>query len=161
MQATGCGPGWRPSPRCRCGPRCCRRPARSATSPRSASACAATATSGSSGSNWLHELRPQQARRPQLGDLHEEVHADRPEERQPRRERVDVQPGVDAGPQVLHAVGEGVGQLQVVGRPGLLDVVAGDGDRVELRHLPRGEREDVGDDLHRRAAAGRCRCCGP
>ena len=37
----------------------------------------------------LDELRPQQAGRAQLGDLHEEVHADRPEERQPRRERVD------------------------------------------------------------------------
>ena len=34
----------------------------------------------------LHQLRPQQARGAQLGDLHEEVHADRPEERQPRRE---------------------------------------------------------------------------
>ena len=83
----------------------------------------------------LDQLRPQQPRRPQLRDLHEEVHADRPEERQPRRERVDVQPGVDAGAQVLDAVGERVGQLEVGGRPGLLDVVAGDGDRVELRHL--------------------------
>ena len=36
------------------------------------------------GSNCLTSLRPQQPGRPQLGDLHEEVHADRPEERQPR-----------------------------------------------------------------------------
>ena len=40
----------------------------------------------------LDELRPEQARRAHLGDLHEEVHADRPEERQPRRELVDVMP---------------------------------------------------------------------
>ena len=39
----------------------------------------------------LDELRPQQAGRPHLGDLHEVVHADRPEERQPRRKRVDVE----------------------------------------------------------------------
>ena len=109
----------------------------------------------------LHELGPQQAGRAQLRHLHEEVHADAPEEGQPRREPVDVQAGVEPGPQVLHAVGERVGQLQVGGRPGLLDVVPGDGDRVELRHLLRGEGEDVGDDPHRRAAAGRCRCCGP
>ena len=39
----------------------------------------------------LHQLRPEQPPGPQLRDLHEEVHADRPEERQPRRERVDVE----------------------------------------------------------------------
>ena len=58
-------------------------------------------------------------------------------------------PGGLAGLQVLDAVGERVGQLQVGRRPGLLDVVAGDRDRVEPRHLLRGEREDVADDLHR------------
>ncbi len=38
------------------------------------------------------DLGPQQPRGAQLGDLHEEVHADRPEERQPRRELVDLMP---------------------------------------------------------------------
>ena len=42
-------------------------------------------------------------------------------------------------------------ELEVGGRPGLLHVVAGDRDRVELRHLLRREGEDVGDDPHRRA----------
>src|SRR3712207_9014285 len=65
-----------------------------------------------------------------LRDLHEEVHADRPEERQPGRERVDVQPGALARLEVLHAVREGVGQLQVGRRTGLLDVVA---DRKSTR----------------------------
>ena len=87
------------------------------------------------GAELLDQLGPQQPAGPQLGDLHEEVHADGPEERQPRRERVDVEAGVTAGAQVLDAVGERVGQLQVGGRPGLLDVVAGDRDRVEPRHL--------------------------
>ena len=98
-----------------------------------------------------HQLGPEQPPGPELRDLHEEVHADRPEERQPGRERVDVQAGLEAGPQVLDAVGQRVGQLQVGRRPGLLDVVAGDRDRVELRHPARGEPEDVGDDPHRRA----------
>ncbi len=97
----------------------------------------------------LDQLRPQQARRPHLGDLHEVVHADRPEEREPRRERVDVEAGAHAGAHVFDAVGDGVGQLQVRRRPGLLHVVAGDRDRVELRHLRAGEGEDVGDDAHR------------
>ena len=101
------------------------------------------------GSNCRHQLRPQQPAGAQLRDLHEEVHPDRPEERQPRRERVDVEPGPEAGPQVLDAVGQRVGQLEVGGRPGLLHVVAGDRDRVELRHPPGGEPEDVGDDPHR------------
>ena len=95
------------------------------------------------------ELRPQQARGAHLGDLHEEVHADRPEERQPRRERVDVEPGGDARAHVLDAVGQRVGELQVRRRPGLLHVIAGDRDRVELRHLRAGVGEDVGDDAHR------------
>ena len=60
--------------------------------------------------------------------------------------RPTSRPGAD----VLDAVGQRVGQLEVVRRPGLLDVVAGDRDRVEPRHLLRGVREDVGDDPHRR-----------
>ena len=95
------------------------------------------------GSNWLDQLGPQQPGRPQLGDLHEEVHADGPEEAEPRGERVDVEAGVDAGPQVLDAVGQRVGQLQVGGRAGFLHVVAGDRDRVELRHLAGRVGEDV------------------
>ncbi len=98
----------------------------------------------------LDQLRPQQARGPHLGDLHEEVHADRPEERQPRRERVDVEAGRHARAHVLDAVGQRVGEFQVRRRAGLLHVIAGDGDGVELRHLRARVGEDVGDDAHRR-----------
>jgi len=97
-----------------------------------------------------HQAGPQQAGRAELGDLHEEVHADGPEEAQPRGELVDLEAHGLAGADVLHAVGQGVGHLDVGGRPSLLHVVAGDRDRVELRHVGRGEREDVGDDPHRR-----------
>ena len=97
----------------------------------------------------LDELRPEQARGAHLGDLHEEVHADRPEERQPRRERVDVEAGRDAGAHVFDAVGQRVGELEVGRRAGFLHVIAGDRDGVELRHLLRRVGEDVGDDAHR------------
>ena len=98
----------------------------------------------------LHQLRPEQARGAQLRHLHEEVHADRPEERQARREAVDVEAGLDAGAHVFDAVGERVGELEVLRRAGLLHVIAGDRDRVELRHVRRGVGEDVGDDAQRR-----------
>ena len=93
---------------------------------------------------------PQRPGRAHLRDLHEEVHADRPEEAQPRRELVDRHPGREAGADVLDAVGQRVGELEVLRRPGLLDVVAGDRDRVEAGHLRRGVAEDVGDDPHAR-----------
>ena len=61
-----------------------------------------------------------------------------------------VEAALQAGADVLDAVGERVGELEVGGRSGLLHVVAGDRDRVEPRHPLAGEREDVGDDPHRR-----------
>ena len=98
-----------------------------------------------------HQMRPQQTGGPELGDLHEEVHPDRPEEAETRRERIDVETGCDTGPHVLHTVGQRVGQFEIRRRSGLLHVVAGDRDRVEARHLLAGEREDVGDDPHARS----------
>ncbi len=105
---------------------------------------------GVRGVELAHQLGPQRPGGPQLGDLHEEVHADRPEEAQPRGERVDVEPGGQAGADVLDAVGQRVRQLEVGRRSGLLHVVAGDRDRVEARHVRRGVAEDVGDDPHAR-----------
>ena len=97
----------------------------------------------------LHQLGPQQPRGAHLGDFHEEVHADRPEERQPRREAVDVEAGGEAGAHIFDAVGERIGELEVLRRAGFLHVIAGDRDRIELRHVLRGVGEDVGDDPHR------------
>ena len=89
---------------------------------------------GFCGSNWRMR-RDQSSRAAQLGDLHEEVHPDGEEERQPRRERVDVEaPGVRR-PDVLEPVGEREAELLHGGRPGLLHVVAGDGDGVEPGHV--------------------------
>ncbi len=98
----------------------------------------------------LHQLRPQHPRGAQLGHLHKEVHADAEEEREPRREAVDIEVGGKPGADIFDAVGERVGELEVGRRSGLLHVVAGDRDRVELRHMRRGVGEDVGDDAQRR-----------
>ena len=96
------------------------------------------------------QFAPQQPAGPQFGDFHEEVHPDAPEEGQPGRELVDVQLGVQARLDVVDAVGQRVRQLQIRCGTGFLDVVAGDRDGVELRHLGAGVAEDVGDDPHRR-----------
>ncbi len=102
------------------------------------------------GMERLHELGPEQAGGPQLGDLHEEVHTDAEEETDPRSESVDVEPHPHAGPHVLQAVRQGVGKFQVSGRPGFLHVVAAHRDRVELGHALAGVAEDVSDDAQGR-----------
>ena len=100
------------------------------------------------GSEALHNLGPQETSCTHLGNLHEVVHADGPEEREARSERIDVDACVDTCAEVVHTVGEGVGQLDVGSGTCFLHVVAGDGDGVELRHLLRSVLEDVGDNLH-------------
>ena len=97
-----------------------------------------------------HDPGPQQAGGPQLGHLHEQVHADGEEEREPGGERVDVEAPGGGGPDVLEAVGDGEGQLLVGRRPRLLHVVAGDGDRVEPGHVLGRVLDDVGHDPHAR-----------
>ncbi len=97
----------------------------------------------------LHQLGPQQPRGAHLGDFHEEVHADRPEEREARGELVDRDTGLDPGTDILDAVGERVGELEVLRRACLLHMVAGDRDRIELRHVRRRVGEDVRDDAQR------------
>ena len=74
------------------------------------------------------ELGPEQPRRAHLGDFHEEVHADRPEERQPRGETIDVEAGFEPGAEIFDAVGERIGEFEVLRRAGFLHVIAGDRD---------------------------------
>ena len=59
--------------------------------------------------NPLTIAGPELARCAQLGHLHEEIRADRPEERQAWRELVHAHAGRDAGANIFDAVGEGVG----------------------------------------------------
>ena len=65
------------------------------------------------GSNWAIRCDHSRRAAPELGDLHEEVHPDRPEEAETRRKRIDVEAGCDAGPHVFHPVGQRVGQLEI------------------------------------------------
>ena len=93
-------------------------------------------------------MRAHNRRGAQLRDLHEEVHADREEEREPSREGVDVEPTIERGAHVLETVGEREAELLHRRRAGFLHVIAGDRDRVELRHVLRRVLDDVGDDAH-------------
>ena len=82
----------------------------------------------------LQQLGPEQPRRAHLGDFHEEVHADRPEERQPRRKAVDVEAGGESGAQIFNAVGQRIGEFEVLRRAGFLHVIAGNRNRIVFRH---------------------------
>ena len=93
---------------------------------------------------------PERARGAQLCDLHEQVHADAEEEAQPRSEIVDVQAISLRSADIFHAVGERVSELLHRRRSGLVHVIAGDGDAVELRHLCSAVSDDVADDPHAR-----------
>ena len=103
----------------------------------------------------LDDLRPQQTCGAHLGDFHEVVHADGPEERQARCKRVHAHAGVYTGAQVLQTVGQRVSQLDIGRGARFLHMVTRNRDRVEFGHVLRRVFENVGDDLHR------CRCCAP
>jgi hypothetical protein len=86
-----------------------------------------------------------------LRDLLEEIEVCVEEERQARRERVDVEARFASELDVREAVRQREGELLRRGAAGLADVVAGDRDRVEARHLGRAEPNRVRDEPHRRA----------
>ncbi|MCY1227897.1 hypothetical protein D9M72_401880 [compost metagenome] len=96
-----------------------------------------------------HDPRPQQPGCAKLGGFHEEVHADGEEEGEATGELVDIKPFGKCCAHIFAAVGQREGELLHQRRAGLLHMVAGDRDRVELRHLPGGVLDDIGDDAHR------------
>ena len=98
----------------------------------------------------LHQPRPKQPGRAQLGDLHEEIHANGEKERQSWSEGVDVEPGLDPRAHIFDAIGQCVAKFEIGGGAGFLHVIAGDRNRVELRHILAGVGENVRDDAHRR-----------
>ena len=59
------------------------------------------------------ELRPEEACGPHLGDFHERVHANRPEEGEARRKGVHVEARRHTGADILNAICQRVGQLKV------------------------------------------------
>ena len=97
-----------------------------------------------------HPAGPDATGGPVLGDLLEEVDVRVEEERQARRERVDVESGRAPELDVRESVGERERELLCGRRSGFADVVAGHGDRVPLRHLGRAERDRVAHETQRR-----------
>ena len=59
----------------------------------------------------LEQVGPEAAGRPELGNLHVEVHSDAPEEGEARRKGVNVQAGLHAGPTILNPVGQSEGHF--------------------------------------------------
>ena len=100
------------------------------------------------GKTLLHQPGPQQPGGPQLGRLHEEVHADPEEEAQPRSELVHVQAGVYGRADVFQAVGQRIAQLLHRRGAGLQHVVAGNRNGIESRHVAGAEGDDVAHDPH-------------
>jgi hypothetical protein len=74
-----------------------------------------------------HDARPHPASGAVLGDLFEEIVVRVEEERDPRREDVDIETGIDAVLHVLDAIAQREGQLLRRRRAGLANVVPTDG----------------------------------
>src|SRR5207248_8399253 len=98
-----------------------------------------------------HPTRPDAPRGAVLRDLLEEVDVRVEEERETRRERVDVQTGMTTELDVREPVGDGERQLLRRGRTGLANVVSGDRDRVPAGHLSGAERDRVTHEPQRRS----------
>ena len=97
----------------------------------------------------LDDLRPEDARCTHLGDFHEVVFADRPEERQALCKSIDGKPRLDARANVLKTVSKRVAELDICRRTRFLHVITRNGNAVELRHVLRRILEDIADDTHR------------
>ena len=82
----------------------------------------------------LHRHRPDAARDPPDHRVFR-IHAVREEERQIRREIIDVHAACEVGLDVRKAVGQRKGELRNRIRAGLGDVIAGNRHRIEILHL--------------------------
>src|SRR5437868_2780270 len=93
----------------------------------------------------LHVPGPDTSRRAELGDLLEEIVVNVPEERQTRRERIDVQAACNSALHVGESVGKCKRELLRRRCTRFSDVVAADRDRVPPRHVLRGPLEAIYD----------------
>ena len=98
-----------------------------------------------------HDARPHPAGGAELRHLLEDVVVPVEEEGEPRAELVDLEAGVDRGLHVGDRVGEREAHLLHRRAALLAHVVAGDRDRVPLRHALVAVGEQVGGEAHRRA----------
>ena len=96
-----------------------------------------------------HDRRPESARGAELGDLLEQVDVRVEEERDLRRDRVDVEAARHGRLQVSDPIREGEADLLCGGRARLADVVAAHADRVPPRNLAGAELDHVEGEAHR------------
>ena len=96
----------------------------------------------------LQDLSPKHTSRTHLRHFHEVVFAHVPEEGQTFCESVNFQAGFFTGTDVFHTVSQRVAQFQVTGCAAFLNVVTGNGNGVEFRHVVRSVFENVTDDTH-------------
>ena len=72
----------------------------------------------------LNNLSPQQTTSTHLGNLHEVVHTDSPEEAESWSESIHIDTSIHTSTQVVHTIGQGVSQLDVSRCTSLLHVIA-------------------------------------
>ena len=98
---------------------------------------------------FRHDPVPQKPGGAEFGGLHEKVHADGKEERQTGGEIIDLHTARQGGFHIFAAIGKGEAQFLHKVRAGLLHMVAGDRDRVELRHFGGRVFDDIRHNPHR------------
>ena len=95
-----------------------------------------------------HHACPDLARRTELGNLFQKIVVRIEEERQPRCKTVDVKPLCHRCFDIGNAVRQRKCNLLRRCRSCLAHVIAGDGNRIPLRHLGPSPRKHVRDDAH-------------
>ena len=101
-------------------------------------------------------LIPDAARGAIFGDFLEEIVVRVEEKGKARREIVDVQAAAQRPFDIFDAVAQREGELLNGRRAGLANVIAADGNGIELRRVLGAELDGVGDQAHAKARAGRC-----
>ena len=91
---------------------------------------------------------PENAGRSHLCDFHKIVLALIPEERQTFGEGIDRKTRLFTAADVFHAIRQCITDFKVTGSAAFLDMVTGNGDTVELRHIVGGIFENITDDTH-------------
>ena len=97
---------------------------------------------------FAHDARPHAPRGAKFRDLLQKAIVRREEEREAGSEAVDVETSVDGRLDVGHAVGQRECHFLHGGAAGFPHVIAGDGNRVPVRHLAVAEGEQVSHDAH-------------
>ena len=94
----------------------------------------------------LHDFGPQPPCGPELGHFLKEIIMYIEKERQPGRKPIDIEADGLRGLNIGDAVGQGKRDFLGRGRAGLTDVVAGDRNRIPVRHPIGAKAENIRDD---------------